>query len=67
MKLLGLLITLAIIGYAMSTYMGSSGLNTVSPDGSQSKPKDYIDKTRQSVDTINQSLKKDKERLDSSN
>ena len=67
MKLIGLLISLAIIGYAMSVYLNSSSLTSASPDGSVSKPKDYLDQAQQSVDAINQSLQKDKERLDGSN
>ncbi len=67
MKFIGLLISLAIIGYTMSVYMKSSSLTTASPDGSTSTPKEYIDKTQQSVDAINQALQRDKERLDSSN
>ena len=65
MKLIGLLIALAITGYVMSIYMTSSNLTT-SADSGMSKPEDYIDKTMQSVDAINQSLQKDKERLDGS-
>lgn len=64
MKFIGLLVSLAIIGYAISVYMGSSSLTT---DGSQSTPKEYIDQTKQSVDAINQALQKDKARLDDSN
>jgi len=67
MKLIGLLISLAIIGYAMSVYLSSSSLTSASPDGSQSTPKEYIDQTKQSVDAINQALQKDKARLDDSN
>ena len=67
MKLIGLLISLAIVGYAMSTYLSSSSLTSASPDGSVSKPKDYLDQTQKSVDAINQSLQKDKERIGGSN
>jgi hypothetical protein len=67
MKFIGLLISLAILGYAMSTYLGSSDLTTASPDGSQSRPKDYIDQAKRSAEAMSQSLQKGKERLDSSN
>ena len=67
MKFLGLLISLAIIGYAMTVYLDSSRLTTASPDGSASTPKEYIDQAKQAADIMNQSLQKDKERLDGSN
>jgi hypothetical protein len=67
MKFIGLLLILAVIGYAMSVYLSSSNLTSASPDGSASKPKDYLDKTQQSADAINQALQKNKERLDGSN
>ena len=67
MKFIGLIISLAIIGYAISIYLDKPGLTTASPDGAQSKPKDYIDQARQSTDAINQSLQQGKERLDGSN
>lgn len=67
MKLIGLLLSLVILGYTMSIYLSSSGLTTASPDGSQSTPKDYIDQTKQSVDAINQALQKGKGKLDGSN
>lgn len=67
MKFIGILISLAIIGYAISIYLDSPSLTSSSPDGTQSKPKDYIDQARESTDAINQSLQQGKERLDGSN
>lgn len=67
MKFIGILISLAIIGYAITVYMGSSSLTTASPDGTQSTPKDYIDSAKQSTDAMNEALKTGKDRLDGSN
>lgn len=66
MKFIGLLISLALVGYAMSVYLDSSSLTSASPDGSLSTPKDYIDATKQSVDAVNQALQKGKGKLDGS-
>lgn len=67
MKLIGLLISLAIVAYTMSIYLSSSGLPAASPDGSQFQPKDYIDAAKRSAEAMSQSLQKDEERLDNSN
>ncbi len=67
MKLIGLLISLAIIGYAMSIYMSSSSLTTASPDGSQSRPKDYLDDAQKSADVMKKSLQEQQERMNNSN
>ncbi len=67
MRFIGILITLAAVGYAISIYLGSSSVTTASPDGGRSQPKDYIDQAKQSVGTLNQTLQKHKEKLDNSN
>ncbi len=65
MKFLGILITLAIIGYAVSVYLDSSNLPAT--PGGASKPADYIDEARKSTDAIGDALKTGKERLDDAN
>ena len=67
MKFLSLIITLAIIGYAMSLYIDSGNLKSADPEKAMSKPKEFIDHSRQAVDQLNESLKKQKESMDNSN
>jgi hypothetical protein len=65
MRLIGLLVTLAVIGYTTYIYLGSS--NTTLSNGIQTKPAEYIDQTNQSVDAINDALQKQKDKLDNAN
>ncbi len=67
MKLIGLLVSLAILGYAASIYLKSSKLSTASPDGSQSRPKDYLDDAQKSADAMKKSLQEQQERMNNSN
>jgi len=64
MRFLSILITLAIIGYAMSIYIDSGNLKSADPDKVMSKPKEFIDRSTQAVDMLNEKLKKQKERMD---
>jgi hypothetical protein len=65
MRLIGLLVTLAVLGYTTYIYLGSS--NTTSSNGIQTKPAEYIDQTNKSVDAINDALQKQKDKLDNAN
>lgn len=67
MKFLGILISLAIIGYAITVYLDSSSLTNGSPEGIQSKPKDYIDQAKETTDAMSETLQAGKKRLDNSN
>ena len=62
MRLIGLLVTVAVLGYTAYIYLGSS--STTSVDGANVKPAETIDKARQSIDSLNEVLKKQKQQLD---
>ncbi len=65
MRLIGLLVTLAVLGYTTYIYLGTS--NTTSSNAIQTKPVEYIDQTNQSVDAINDALQKQKDKLNKAN
>jgi len=60
MRFLGLIITLAIIGYAIHIYPGSS------PDV-ETKPEQYIDQADQATDVMSRALQRQQEQFDSAN
>jgi len=65
MRLIGLLVTLAVLGYTIYMYLGSS--STISPEDIQTKPAEYIDQAGQSADAINDAIQKQKDKLDNAN
>ncbi len=64
MKLIGLLVSLAILGYTASVYLGSSTLPT---DDAHSQPKDYLNDAQKSADALGESLRQQQERINNSN
>ena len=61
MRLIGLLVTLAVLGYVMTMYLGSSPIEA---DGTTAKkPAEYIDETKQSMDAVNEAMRKQQEQL----
>jgi len=64
MRFLSILITLAIIGYAMSIYIDSGNLQSADPNKVMSKPKEFIDHTSETVDLLNKKLQEQKKRMD---
>ena len=60
MRFLGLIITLAIIGYAAHIYLGSSQEVVTNPE-------ETIDHAKQASDAMNQALHRYQDRLDSGN
>ncbi len=67
MRFLSILITLAIIGYAMSIYIDSGNLKSAAPNKAMSKPKEFIDHANQTVDMLNEKLQKQKKKMDDLN
>lgn len=59
MRLIGLLITLAVLGYITYIYLGGNHAGDVV----QTKPAEYIDQAQQSADAINDAMKKQQEQL----
>ena len=60
MRFLGLIITIAIIGYAIHIYLSSS--QTV-----ETKPEQYIDQASETTDAMNRALQNHQDKLDSAN
>ncbi|MGB5456740.1 MAG: hypothetical protein WBO73_08400 [Gammaproteobacteria bacterium] len=62
MRFLGLIITLAIIGYSIHIYLGSSP-NT----NDEMKPEQQIDQATQAADLMNEALQRQQDKLDGAN
>lgn len=62
MRLIGLLVTLAVLGYTIHIYLQSSNLPTT--NGVQTKPAEYIDQARQSVGDINKAMQNQQDQVD---
>jgi len=60
MRFLGLIITLAIVGYSIHMYLGTS-------PSVETKPEQYIDHANQATDAMNQALQHQQDKLDSAN
>ena len=65
MRLIGLLVTVAVLGYTASIYLGSS--STVSVDGVDVTPAESVDKARQAIDSLNEVLGKQRKQLEGTN
>ena len=59
MRLIGILVTLAVLGYTSYIYLGGSS------DSASTKPQpvEYVDQAKQSADAINEAMKKQQEQL----
>jgi len=64
MRFIGILTTLAFIGYGISIYLDSGDLNSVDPDQIISKSKELIDDSKQAVEDINETVQEYKKKLD---
>jgi len=62
MRLTGLLITVAVLGYVAYTYLGSSSESSV--EGVNATPAEYTNKAKKSVDDLNEVLKKQQKQLE---
>ncbi len=60
MRLIGLLVTLAVLAYVITIYLGSSPIEL---DEEVKKPAEYIDETKQSMDAVNEAMRKQQEQL----
>jgi len=58
MRLIGIIVALAAIGYAMHVYLGSSRMEV------QTKPAEYVDQAKQSADAISEAMKKQQEQME---
>lgn len=60
MRFLGLVITLAVIGYAVHIYLGSSS-------SVDTQPEQQIDQAKQAADVMNQALQRQQDKFNSAN
>ena len=64
MRLIGLLLTLAILGYVIKIYLGTSSVSTLDGDGSMTRPQQTIEHAEQATQQLNQVLQDNQQRLD---
>lgn len=63
MRMIGLLLTLAILGYVISIYINSSVETTQEGESYTSRPQQTIEHTQDMADQLNQSLKHQQQKL----
>ena len=64
MRLIGLLLALAILGYVIKIYLGSSSVTSADEDGNITRPQQTIERAEQATEQLNQSLQDNQQRLD---
>jgi len=64
MRLIGLLLTLAILGYVIKIYLGSSSVTSADEDGNISHPQQTIERAEQATEQLNQALQDNQQRFD---
>lgn len=64
MRLIGLLLALAILGYVIKIYLGSSSVSSLDEDGNMTRPQQTIERAEQATEQLNQVLQDNQQRLD---
>ena len=64
MRLIGLLLALAILGYVIKIYLDSSSVATQDNDGNMTQPRQTIEHAEQTSEQLNQVLQDQQQRLD---
>lgn len=64
MRLIGLLLALAILGYVIKVYLGTSGMSSMEENEYRSHPRQTIDQAEQATEKLNQALQDNQQRLD---
>lgn len=64
MRLIGLLLTLAILGYVIKIYLGSSSVTSTDEDVNITHPQQTIERAEQATEQLNQALQDNQQRLD---
>ena len=64
MRLIGLLLTLAILGYVIKVYLGSSSVSSLDENANTSRPQQTIERAEQATEQLNQVLQDNQQRLD---
>ena len=62
MRLIGLLVTLAVVGVVIYMYLQSANIN--SANGVQTKPAEYVNQAKQGADAIDKAMQKQQDLLD---
>ena len=64
MRLIGLLLALAILGYVIKIYLGSSSVTTADEDGNITHPQQTIERAEQATEQLNRALQDNQQRFD---
>ena len=64
MRLIGLLLTLAILAYVIKIYLDSSSVSPLDEDGNMTRPQQTIERAEQATEQLNHVLQDNQQRLD---
>ena len=64
MRLISLLLALAILGYVIKIYLGSSSVTTADEDGNVTHPQQTIERAEQATEQLNRALQDNQQRCD---
>ena len=64
MRLISLLLALAILGYVIKIYLGSSSVTTADEDGNITHPQQSIERAEQATEQLNRALQDNQQRFD---
>ncbi len=64
MRLISLLLALAILGYVIKIYLGSSSVTTADEDGNITHPQQTIERAEQATEQLNRALQDNQQRFD---
>ena len=67
MRLISLLLALAILGYVIKLYLGSSNITATDDNVTTSHPQQTIERVEETADQINQVLQDQQQRLNNAN
>ena len=64
MRFISLLLALAIIGYVIKIYLGSSSMSSMDEGGNRTHPQQTIEQAEETTERLNQVLQDNQQRLD---
>ncbi len=64
MRFISLLLALAILGYVIKIYLGSSSVTSLDEDGNMTRPQQTIEQAEQATEQLNRALQDNQQRLD---
>ena len=63
MRLIGLLLTLAVLGYVIKIYLGSSSVTSMDENGNMTRPQQTLEQAEQTTEQLNQVLQDHQQQL----